>query len=219
LRELPAPRHLAIAGPGPRLAALHWPAPPDAPGVVVVHGYGSRKENHADFAERCAAAGMAALAIDLRGHGASGGRADAGMLDDVLAALAELRGRGHARLGLRGSSLGGFLALHAAARDPAVRAVVAVCPARPEGLARLLDADWPLARPLAPAVAREDGVARGYWHATGDDRVLWGATFALAGVTPQPMRLRIALGGSHRSLQHDPRVLAETAGFLAAHLG
>jgi dienelactone hydrolase len=218
VRALPAPEPLVLAGPGLRLAATLRPAPPGAPGVVVVHGYGSRKENHADFAERCAAAGMAALAVDLRGHGASGGRADAGMLDDVLAALAALRGRGHERLGLRGSSLGGFLALHAAARDPAVRAVAAICPARPQGLARVLDADWPLALPLAPAVAREDGVARGYWHATGDDRVPWGATFALAGVTPQPMRLRIALGGSHRSLQHDPAVQAETVAFLAAHL-
>jgi hypothetical protein len=33
------------------------------------------------------------------------------------------------------------------------------------------------------------------------------------------MRLRIALGGGHQSLQHDPVVLAETVAFLAAHLG
>jgi hypothetical protein len=32
------------------------------------------------------------------------------------------------------------------------------------------------------------------------------------------VRLRIALGGDHRSLQHDPAVIAETAAFLAAHL-
>jgi hypothetical protein len=32
------------------------------------------------------------------------------------------------------------------------------------------------------------------------------------------MRLRIALGGGHQSLQHDPAVLAETVAFLAAHL-
>ncbi len=90
---------------------------------------------------------------------------------------------------MRGSSLGGLLALHAARIDPRVRAVVALCPARPERLAARLDEDWP--RRLSPEPpARPDGVARGYWHATGDDRVPWGGTFALAGRTPPPVRLR-----------------------------
>ncbi|MEW6583627.1 MAG: hypothetical protein AB1416_12800, partial [Actinomycetota bacterium] len=67
-------------------------------------------------------------------------------------------------------------------------------------------------------VARRDGVARGYWHARGDETVPWQATFALAQATPQPRRLRVAMGGSHRSLQHDPAVLAETVAFLGDHL-
>ena len=96
--------------------------------------------------------------------------------------------------------------------------MVAICPARPDRLAERLGRDWP--RSLSPEPpARADGTARGYWHATGDDRVPWGETFALAGRTPPPMRLRIALGGGHQSLQHDPVVLAETVAFLAAHLG
>jgi dienelactone hydrolase len=185
--------------------------------VLVVHGLGSRKENHADFAARVAGAGMAALALDLRGHGASGGELGAGLADDVLAGLDQLAARGHAPLGLRGSSLGGLLALHAARIDRRVRAVVAICPALPDALAARLGADWPAALSPEPP-ARPDGVARGYWHATGDDRVPWGATFALAGRTPPPARLRVALGGGHRSLQHDPGVLDETAAFLAAHL-
>jgi pimeloyl-ACP methyl ester carboxylesterase len=187
--------------------------------VLIVPGLGSRKENHADFGEAVAAAGMAALAIDLRGHGESGGELDGGVVDDVLWGLGKLAEAGHGPLGVRGSSMGGFLALHAAARDPRVRAVVAICPARPEGLARRTGADWPLAMPLAPAVTRDDGVARGYWHATGDDRVPWASTLALAGVTPHPMRLRVELGGGHGSLQHDPGVIAETVAFLARHLG
>jgi alpha-beta hydrolase superfamily lysophospholipase len=203
----------------PGRAALLWRAPAPAPAVVVVHGAGSRKENHRDFAEACAAAGMSALALDLRGHGESAGAPDAGMLDDVLAALERLRAEGAAPLGLRGSSLGGFLALHAAARDPGVRAVAALCPAPAEGLARVLGADWPLALPLDRAVARADGVARGYWHARGDERVPWTHSMRLAALTPQPRRLRIAMGGHHRSLQHDPAVIAETVAFLAGHLG
>ena len=182
-------------------------------------GLGSRKENHVDFADAVAAAGMAALALDLRGHTDSAGRLDGGVLDDLLAGLDALAAAGHAPLGLRGSSMGGMLALHAAAGDRRVRAVVALCPARPEGLARRIGDDWPLAMPLAPAVARHDGVARGYWHATGDQSVPWGGTLALAGVTPPPMRLRVALGGGHNTLQHDPAVIAETVAFLAEHLG
>ncbi|HMO00016.1 MAG TPA: alpha/beta fold hydrolase [Miltoncostaeaceae bacterium] len=200
-------------------AMLHWPAPPGAPGVVIVPGYGSRKENHRDFGEAVRAAGMAAAAVDLRGHGETGGNLDGGVLGDVAAALDALAGAGHAPLGIRGSSMGGMLALHAAAADRRVRAVVAICPARPERLADRIGADWPRGMPLAPAVTRDDGVARGYWHATGDEAVPWGATFALAGVTPQPMRLRIALGGGHNTLQHDPAVLAETVDFLRSHLG
>ena len=76
---------------------------------------------------------MSALALDLRGHGASGGVNGAGMIDDVLAALDALAERGAGPLGVRGSSLGGFLALHASDRHPACRAVVALCPARPYG--------------------------------------------------------------------------------------
>ena len=187
--------------------------------MLVVPGLGSRKENHADFAEAIAARGLGALAIDLRGHGGSGGVLDAGVLGDVLAGLDALAERGHGPLGLRGTSMGGLLALHAAARDRRVRAVVAVCPARPGGLARHVEEDWPLALDPVPAVARRDGVARGYWHATGDASVPWGSTLALAGATPHPMRLRVALGGSHGSLQHDPAVIGATADFLRDHLG
>jgi dienelactone hydrolase len=213
------PETIALTAPdGTPLAAVHSPARAGAPGVVIVPGLGSRKDNHADFAAAASAAGMAALALDVRGHGESGGALGPGALDDVLAAVEWLGRAGHPAIGLRGSSMGGWLALHAAPRDPRVRAVVAICPARPEGLARRLGEEWPLALPLAAAVGRPDGVARAYWHATGDASVPFGSTLALAGRTPHPMRLRVALGGSHNSLQHDPAVIAESAAFLAGHL-
>jgi pimeloyl-ACP methyl ester carboxylesterase len=202
---------------GTRIRATCHPAAPGAPGVVVVHGAGSRRENHADFARRAAALGMWVIVPDLRGHGMSGGEPGPGMLDDVHAALDALAVRGAGALGLRGSSLGGFLALHAAAVHPGVRACVAICPAAPHTLARRYGA-WPNRMPLTPAVARADGVARGYWHATGDEAVPWACSFALAQHTPQPRHLRVSLGGHHRSLQHDPRVQRETLGFLREHL-
>jgi len=117
---------------GLALAALLLQGAPGAPGVVMLHGAGSRKENHLDFAERLADVGMWALVPDLRGHGETGGQMDAGMPGDVLACLDDLRARGAGPLGLRGSSMGGFLSLVAAPQHPDVRAVVAICPARPE---------------------------------------------------------------------------------------
>ena len=207
----------AITLPGGE-AALLWAADRGAPGVVIVHGYGSRKENHADFGAAANARGMAALALDLPGHGDSGGRLDGGALEAVVSAVATLADRGHGPIGVRGSSLGGMLALAAPTRSPGVRAVVAICPARPERLARLLEAEWPRAIDLEAAV-RLPGVARGYWHARGDDRVPWQGSFRLANLSPPPVRLHIAMGGGHTTLQHDPRVLAETAAFLAEHLG
>jgi alpha-beta hydrolase superfamily lysophospholipase len=214
------PTAISLRAPGgPTLAGLSFEADAGTPGVLVVPGLGSRKENHADFAAAVAARGMGALAIDLRGHGGSLGVLDGDVVDDLVAGLQALAARCHAPLGLRGTSMGGLLALHAAARDARVRAVVALCPARPAGLARVVDEPWPLGLEPGAVVARGDGVARGYWHATGDASVPWGGTLALAGMTPHPMRLRIALGGGHGSLQHDPAVIDETVDFLAAHLG
>ena len=204
---------------GPALAALLLQGAPGAPGVVMLHGAGSRKENHLDFAGRLADAGMWALVPDLRGHGETGGQMDAGMPGDVLACLDDLRTRGAGPLGLRGSSMGGFLSLVAAPQHPGVRAVVAICPARPESLARLFDDPWPLAHPLAPATSRNDGIARGFWHARGDEVVPWQDTFALHSRAHQPKHLRILMGGHHRSLQHNPTVQAQTIDFLRGNLG
>jgi pimeloyl-ACP methyl ester carboxylesterase len=203
---------------GTRLAAAYWPTRAPSAAVVIVPGLDSCKENHADFARACYTAGLAALTLDIRGHGASDGVLGPGAVDDVIAAIDALRERGHQRIGVRGSSLGGFLALVAAARSPHVACVVAICPAQPNALADRLGDEWPTRFPLAEAVATEDRIARGYWHATGDEVVPWAATGALAQLTPQPRSLRIILGGGHQSLQHDAGVQAETRDFLCQHL-
>ena len=44
-----------------------------APAVMILHGAGSRKENHSDFARLAVNNGFAALSFDNRGHGASEG--------------------------------------------------------------------------------------------------------------------------------------------------
>jgi pimeloyl-ACP methyl ester carboxylesterase len=88
--------------------------------AILVHGSsGSSEEMHA-IAQTLAAAGVAAVAIDARGHGASGTRGDIayiGQLDDDLADLvANLRKDDPtARLLLIGHSSGGGFALRIAA--------------------------------------------------------------------------------------------------------
>ena len=46
-------------------------------GIVILHGAGSCKESHHDFARVAIGAGFAAFAFDQRGHGASAGPMDA----------------------------------------------------------------------------------------------------------------------------------------------
>ena len=101
-------------------------------GVVMVHGAGSQKENQFDVARALRAAGVAAVCFDQRGHGESEGALGADALDDI-AAMATLLPPGP--VALRGSSMGGFMALMASTRMD-VAAVVAVCPASGELLAR-----------------------------------------------------------------------------------
>src|SRR5918998_3184845 len=120
--------------PAPALAhALDAPAGTPWGGLVILHGAGSRKENHADMAEAAVRAGLAVVRFDMRGHGGTGGQLDGRAIDDVAAAAALLPAG--LPVALRGSSMGGYLALIAAARVGAA-AVVAICPAPSALLAR-----------------------------------------------------------------------------------
>lgn len=204
------------AADGTRLAATIVGAG-EGPAVLIVHGLDSRGANHHDFALRLARWGITAMAIDLRGHGESAGRLDAGAPGDVRAALDLLAMRGHGPLGLRGSSLGGFLSVLVGGHDERVGAIVALATARGEPLARRLGQRWPAEVDLG-AAARSPGRARLYIHARGDEVVPWGHSAVLAGISPPPVRLRIAMGGDHRSLQHDPAIQEMSAAFLAEHL-
>jgi pimeloyl-ACP methyl ester carboxylesterase len=179
-------------------------------GVVILHGAGSRKENHLDFAQLCAIAGIAAIVVDQRGHGASVGALGAGALDDV-AAIAALLPDGP--LFLRGSSMGGFVAL-AAAELAGARAVVAICPASCAQLLAGLRAgrfDFRadvagLERVLLAAdldrVARALGPDLLLLHAEGDDRVPIAQSAALHEIAAGSTFVRVP-GGDHNSVQHD----------------
>jgi uncharacterized protein len=124
---------------GDRCAAWLYPAagaPVRAPIVVMAHGLsGTRRDGLGPFAERFAAAGIAALVFDHRGFGDSGGELDlfhpARQLQDWQAAIAfarSLEGVDAERVATFGSSMGGGNALAAAAGDPQVAAAVSQVP-------------------------------------------------------------------------------------------
>jgi len=119
------------AADGVTIAATVYPADGSASAVVLVHMFTRTRDDWRAFAERLQATGMTALAIDLRGHGASGGAATptpAMALDvqagiDFLAAQAGVRG-----IAVVGASLGASAAILAAADSPLVRGVALLSP-------------------------------------------------------------------------------------------
>jgi len=210
--------------------ALFLPRETPAGGVVILHGADSCKESHFDFARVVRAAGMAAVAFDQRGHGASTGAMDGRALDDVAVMVDVLRAAcGEALpIGLRGSSMGGYLALVAAARVGA-RALVAICPAPAEGLLRGLrdgrfsfTAEQPALAALLAAHDATEAAAQLdapllIMHAEGDDQVPVQHSRDLHAACPGS-RLVVVPGGHHRSVQHDPELQAKAARFLARAL-
>ncbi len=119
-----------------------------AGGVVVVHGHGGSKEDTLGLAALLAEARMAALAIDLRGHGEHPGQLNQGVLGDVEAAISFTRRYGPAAV--VGKSLGGRLALMSRAD-----AVVAISPAiptavSPEGRTMFVEFPSPRVREAYP---------------------------------------------------------------------
>jgi alpha-beta hydrolase superfamily lysophospholipase len=104
-----------------------------APAVVLVHMLGRTREDWAPLAAQLEAAGMMVLAVDLRGHGLSGGSNSAlpPMVQDVRAAIDWMAARQEVRpdaIAVVGASLGANLALLAAADAPMVRCVGLLSP-------------------------------------------------------------------------------------------
>lgn len=117
----------------PIAATLYEPAARPAPAVVLVHMLGRTKDDWEDLADRLEGAGAIVLAIDLRGHGRSGGSRDAlpPMVDDVQSAVRWLAARPGVRadaIAVVGASLGANLALLAAADNPVVHALALLSP-------------------------------------------------------------------------------------------
>ena len=225
--------------------AYHLWLPQDAgpvPALVVLHGAGSRKENHADFARAAGDHGFAALTFDNRGHGETEGALGARAVSDIqklVRMLAERDEIDERRIGVRGSSMGGLLALHAAAASETVSGVIAICPATedmllsdvrkvaagqppPPGSAlesMRLDAPslvaWLEEHDVRDAVARIAGKPLMLIHAAGDEVVPSAVSEELFERAGEPKRLLITPDGDHRSAQHDAELQGESLRWLA----
>lgn len=213
-----------------------WPA------VMVMHGAGSRKENHADFARAAADNGFVALTFDNRGHGATEGDLDPTVIDDLrllaewLAARPDVDER---RVAARGSSMGGLMAIHAGAASDKVAAVVAICPAAESMLAedvrRIADgrpprpgsalaemridapslAGWLETSDVGEAVQRMGSKPLLIIHARGDEVVPYTHSERLFELAAEPKKLLLLEGGDHRSAQHDAELQGESLRWLS----
>ena len=98
--------------------------------AVLVHGFGGSKDSASLLrtAAACQAAGLSCLRLSLRGADQAGDDIyHAGIVEDVLAAIASPEVAAYDNVVIIGHSLGGHLALHAAwVGAPKLRAVVAV---------------------------------------------------------------------------------------------
>jgi alpha-beta hydrolase superfamily lysophospholipase len=193
------------------------------PGIVVVHGAGSRKENHADFARLANANGWAAMTFDLPGHGRSEPEMSGAAVDAVLSMvdlLAVQPGVDSTRIAVRGSSLGGFLSILATATTPEIAVAIAICPASEDHLARGVRSGrfemrvgdpvdleaWLMTQDVGEAVERIAGRPLILLHAEGDTRIPSDHSEELYERAGEPRKLVIAPGGAHTTVQHDPEL-------------
>lgn len=220
--RLPSPRAADRRGNHEGRAYELWlpEAEPPWPGIVIVHGADSRKETHAGFARAARARGWAAITYDQRGNGESAEPLSPAAVDDVgrmARLLAELDEVDADRICARGSSMGGFMAIHAAAVSDSVRGVIALCPAgerhlldgvRRDRFEMRIDRDsfepWLGEHDLRDAVALVAPKPLLLLHARGDEMIPADWTEELAAGAGDPSEAIIVPGGHHRSLQQDP---------------
>ncbi|CAN5171723.1 alpha/beta fold hydrolase [soil metagenome] len=205
--------------------------------MLILHGAGSRKENHADFARMCAAGGWAALSYDQRGHGDADDEMGPQALADVgrmARFLGSIEGVDPGRICVRGSSMGGLWGIHAAATSSAIAGAIAICPAPEELLIRGLrsgdlgfrageEARQSLAAWLGEHDLREAAELMGskpliLLHARGDERIPSDHSAELYERKPEPRKLILLPGGHHRSVQHDPELQSIALGWIARRI-
>ncbi len=202
--------------------------------IVILHGFLASKETMMHWALFLAQQGYRAVLVDLRGHGQSTGdwiTFGAREADDLVKLMDELERRGLAPIGagVLGSSYGAVMALHWAARDPRVKAVVALEPfSDPQAavaefahgfppfqkkIAGVGEETFGIALERAPALAgfawsdasvvgamKRLGVPVLFFHGTGDTWISPEHSRKLAALAPAGSRLVPVPGDNHETL-------------------
>jgi len=157
-----------------------------APALIVCHGAGDYKENYFELCEQVAKRGIATLALDMHGHGASGGeRSFVEMREwvaDVRAAIGFLSTHPRvdaSKIGAYGISSGGTAILEAGLVEPRLKALVA------------MDATVCNSLPAATAIPLKIFLAVG--------------KVKLA-LTKKPLRLPLAMMGPEPIVASDPEI-------------
>lgn len=238
-RTLPSPEGPSVRGEHEGRPYWLWLPRSEGPwpGMVILHGAGSRKENHGDFARMCASGGWAAISYDQRGHGESTDELGPSALGDVAKMARFLASHDQVdpdRVCVRGSSMGGFWAIHAAATSKSLAGAIAICPAGEDHLRRMLASDdlgfrssersrdaltaWLGEHDLREAAALMESKPLILLHARGDERIPSDFSEELAARKPEPKRLIVLPGGHHRSIQHDQEMQSISLAWLRSKL-
>jgi pimeloyl-ACP methyl ester carboxylesterase len=226
-------RRFGVRSGREELAAWEWPGPkPDAPTVVLVHGWGSRAGRFSVMGQALAARGLRVVAYDAPAHGQSTGRL-ASLIEfaRALRAVADAAGPVHALVGHSLGGAAGVLAL----RDglAADRAVLIAAPAdvvrfstafadhlrippvarsaMRRNLERRLNARWDDLH--LPTIVRRLRTAALVVHDRHDQDVPFGHAEEIAAAWPGA-RLHATDGLGHRAVLRDPGVVEATAAFL-----
>ena len=199
------------------------------PLAVMLHGFPGNEQNR-DLAYTLRRAGYDVLFFHYRGAWGSGGAFSfAGAMEDTRAAIAFARDPGAAtgrradpvRLVLVGHSMGGLMALAAAARDPTIRSIVLISPwdlgkeaadakASPKLHAECLqgfqDSVAPLAGATAEGLCAEAEAHAGEWTLSTLAARVTASTLLIMGTREEGLEaalqpLRLALGAAGAPLE------------------
>ena len=163
----PAPTETSIKvqfsmSDGLTIVGIYYSAPiRPAPAVLLLHMYGSNKEAWKPFAPLLQAAGYSVLAIDMRGHGETGGAMDwvkaPADVNEVLRQLRGLPGVDQSRVSVVGASIGANVAIVSCAQSLLCKSVVLISPGLDYEGVKTLDALAKYAKnPLLIIASRDD---------------------------------------------------------------